>query len=150
MIQETLKKRDWLTASISQHIVSFKNLKEKNKKRAFYTKITIALFSLIITLLLCLSLIFTNPYLKTISIVLAASVTIVSTINAFFDFESLWVKYNEALNKLYGIRDDLNYYLEGKPDYEVDVKIMDEYKERLNLILDETNKSWRELKKNNL
>jgi len=146
-MEEILAKRDWLQFNIVRHIKDFKREKEKNKKRAFYSNVLVASFGLITTVLLGFSLIIINPYLKMVSIVLSVSITIISTINVFFDFSNLWVRYTMTLNELYEIRDDLAYHLSGKPEKNIKMEELDKFKRKLNKILNDTNKSWLNLRK---
>lgn len=147
MKKEIDSKKEWLINNIARHIRNFKREKEKNKKKAFYSNILVASIGLITTVLLGMSLMFVNPYLKISSIILAITITIISIVSVFFDFTNLWIRYTMTLNKLYEIRDDFNYYLSGKPEENILIEDIEKFKKRLNRILNETNNSWANLKR---
>lgn len=79
---------------------------------------------------------------------LVAVVTVVSALEPFFAWRSLWVLMEEASYKFHRLQDDLGYYIASTPPEEVDPERVREMFQRYQEIWDGLSDRWLKFREN--
>jgi hypothetical protein len=79
---------------------------------------------------------------------LIAVVTVVSALEPFFAWRSLWVLMEEASYKFHRLRDDLEYYIASHPAEEIDPEVVREMFGRYQVIWDGLSSRWLKFREN--
>lgn len=79
---------------------------------------------------------------------LVAVVTVVSALEPFFAWRSLWVLMEEASYKFHRLQDDLGYYIASHPPEEIDPERVREMFARYQEIWDGLSASWLKFREN--
>jgi hypothetical protein len=79
---------------------------------------------------------------------LVAIVTVVSALEPFFAWRSLWVLMEEASYKFHRLQDDLGYYIASTPPEEVDPERVREMFQRYQEIWDGLSDRWLKFREN--
>ena len=87
--------------------------------------------------------------LRMIAFVLGAIVTMLTALEPFFNFRSLWVEHEEAVYHLYRLQDDFNFYLAGKQPAELSLAKLEEFNRRYGQIWVDLSERWLELRRSN-
>ncbi|MCK4562778.1 MAG: DUF4231 domain-containing protein [Flavobacteriaceae bacterium] len=144
MNPEISVKVEWINNRLLELIDDFDKKKTYNRKKAFYSYLVVTILGATITVLLGLNISYLEYVFRGIALCLGAIITIYSAYNSFFNFKGLWLKYNDTKNKLYSIKDDLNYFLAGNEN--INSEELNKFKKRLDNILSEINEEWTTLK----
>lgn len=126
----------------------YKNESLRYKKTAFRLKIISVLLAAIITVLLGIKFgdtSLTNA-LSNISLVLGASITVLSAYEAFFDPKALWVRETVTFVRLKDLQRDLDFWRSGIDPNEITTEELNKFKIRLDLILEDTLKYWMKIR----
>lgn len=142
MSKEYKEKARWLEEVIDTNINSFNKKKVNSKRKDLTAKLLITIFSLSTTVLLAINLFENRYFLKIVSLVLVFAIAIINSLDLFFHFRKSYVYYTTTTNKLYGLRDDLNFYLAGKQNEINSSAKLEDFKIRLDHILEEVNTKW--------
>lgn len=141
-------KSGFLKENISRQITSFKERKKRNQKQTIRVKLTSTFLAATTTVLLGINGFNSTEKLavQNIAFTLSAAVTLMSVLDTFFNYKGLWIRYQGTLNDLYELRTDLEYLLtQGVQN--VKEEELDEIYKRYQMILNETNSNWSELRK---
>jgi ABC-type multidrug transport system fused ATPase/permease subunit len=141
------EKAKFLEQALAAGVTSFDSRRLANKNKAFLSKILSISFSTLTTILLGWQGVPDKTLItvKNVALLLSACVTIVAAWDAFFNHRELWVRYTSTANRLKAIQSDLNYLLAGTPN--PNPEKLDELYGRYHAVLDETNASWQDLRK---
>ncbi|MCF8371354.1 MAG: DUF4231 domain-containing protein [Bacteroidales bacterium] len=126
----------------------YKNESSRYKKTAFRLKIISVLLAAIITVLLGIKFgdaSLTNA-LSNVSLVLGASITVLSAYEAFFDPKALWVRETVTFVRLKDLQRDLDFWRSGIDPNEITTEELNKFKIRLDLILEDTLKYWMKIR----
>jgi len=143
-----VSKASYLLEQLEDRIKSFQKRRERNRLFAFRLVISGTILSASTTVLLGVTGLSEGValVLKNIALLTSATVTIISTWEAFFDHKGLWIRYTRTRAQLLAVKTRLQYKLSDTngaiPDADLD-KLFDQYQS----ILDETNDSWLQLRK---
>lgn len=149
--QEELKiKIDFLIIHIDERITGFTKRRNDNKHKAQNFHVLVTFLGTLGTVVLgldfvkydCLSFLQDNT--KNIALIISAGVTVVSAYNMFFDHKGLWVNYTTTRNDLYALKFDIDFYLQGNKELEINTVI--QFKDRYNDILDRANQKWSKIR----
>lgn len=135
-------KIDVLVGEIDKNITFFDRRRHRNKKKAFWLKIVSIAISAIITFLIGLKGADNNNIVSNITLGLAAGITIVNGIDAFYNHRGLWEKDVRTLSNLKELKLDIDYYTAGEVADDLSLKVINEYQKRLQRILSEDIKTW--------
>ena len=117
--------------------------RRKNQRRATIIKVTTILLSGLATILLGLQLgERTQTLLKQMAFVCGACVTMLTALEPFFNFRSLWIEHERALATLYRIESDLNFYLSGTTLEYLDISAIEGFHARCQGAWDELSSTW--------
>ncbi|MBD2107803.1 DUF4231 domain-containing protein [Nodosilinea sp. FACHB-13] len=143
-----IEKSEFLKQKIEKQISSFKRRKEHNQTKAVRTKLISILLAASTTVLLGLKGLNESGQLivQNLAFVLSAAVTFVTGLDAYFDHQGLWVRYQGTLNDLYELKTDLEYLLVHAAG-EVPENELDQLYRRYQVILRDTNSTWSSLRK---
>jgi hypothetical protein len=137
------KSAAFLKKQLEQNIAGFRARRVKNKRKAFFLRMTVVTLGAITTLLIALK---TNlwvtqridsDFLAAAALASSAAVPIFSAWDAFFDHRWLWVRYAGAQQALYGVLDDLEFGGDKLSDKELEELYL-----RFRQVLQQTNDSW--------
>ena len=150
MSEEILPKNreEWLTRELNKEMARFDDSATRNRIYARNYMVWGTVCSTLTTILLGwqgVSDTYT-PHVKNTALILSAGVTILSAFNAFYNHRQLWLRYTVTWAQLRSIEKDLPFLLVGSPS-DKDQRL-DELHKRFRAILDETDASWLELRKN--
>lgn len=156
-MKEIVAKRDFLKNLLEKQISSFENKKNSNLKNFIKHHRWVTILGALITILSGINIecfsnnICPNYITRFLILVLGAIITGLGAYKTFYNNRELWVKYTMTSNSLKEVKSDFEYYLNGKTDTEIDIKELDSFKNRIQGILNNTNKSWESVrnKKNN-
>lgn len=138
---EVRQKADYL---LHQLDVSFKDLhkhRKDNRRNASVVKFATLLFSTIATVLLGIHFVGYEVSFKNVAFVFSALVTLLNALEPFYNFRSLWVEHELAIARLYRLKNDIDFYLIGKDDNEIEI-------DALQLFLNRYEDVWNSLNDN--
>ena len=134
---ETRSPLEFIEDEIQARIKSFKQKVEFNRKWANWAILFNALLSATTTVLIGLKI------LSAIALITSASITIVNAWDGVYQYRRRWVQYNNTLMKLYELRFDIKYAKISSDDG-LSSEAVDQFRERYQNILRDTNEGWQE------
>lgn len=112
---EASAKLEHLEGSVNETIEYYEKRNSKNKFRAFIFKFVSAGLSAVVTILLGINFKGYEQLFNSVALSISASVTVIAGMQAFFDYQELWVKYTETLDQLKILKESIEYVkLSGK------------------------------------
>ncbi|SMD20573.1 SLATT domain-containing protein [Lentzea albidocapillata] len=119
------------------------------KQRFRWKSVTVRLTTLVLSAVstIILGLQNLDPWTGT-AFALVAVVTVVSALEPFFAWRSLWVLMEEASYKFHRLEDDLSYYVASTPADDVDPERVREMFERYQEIWDSLSGRWLKFRDN--
>jgi hypothetical protein len=136
-------KLETLQTELDCNIKFFCNKHKKTKQRAYSLKISSVIFSAMITVLLGIS---SNQFMaemmKNLAIVLGAVVTIISAVDAFYNYGGLWVKNAVTLAKLRELKREVDFYAAGCSAEDISENKLNRYMNELQRIFKDDIKQW--------
>ncbi|NQX43330.1 Protein of unknown function [Pedobacter steynii] len=130
----------FLKGSIQKRIEGIDGRRVYYRRSAFNTYITVAILSTLVTIVLGLNLQDYKEEIRIIALLISSLVTIVNYYNTFFNFKTLWVANNEALNRFYALRFAIDFFEKGADQDVLKIKAFSEEYQR---ILDGLNQEWK-------
>jgi membrane protein YdbS with pleckstrin-like domain len=103
---------DFVRKSLHKHIASFYKRRIRNKRVAFFIKMSVVLLGAVATVLLGIKQYAGQPCDSTLSIaamIVTALIPVLSAWEAFFEHRWLWIRFAKTLGLLYGISDAPEY-----------------------------------------
>jgi hypothetical protein len=131
-----------LKNEIDYNIKYFNRKHSRTKHRAYSIKIASVGFSALITVLLGVSSPNFETMFKNLTIVLGACVTIINAIDAFYNYNGLWIKNTITLSKLMELKRELEFYSAGCILDDICEEKLNKYMNELQQILKEDIKQW--------
>jgi hypothetical protein len=145
-LSKTDEKTKYLSELLETQINGFKKRRESNRSYALRLKISITVLGSIITILLGLKINGITDLFASIALVLSGAITILNTLEGYFDYRTLWLRYTLTVTRLLAIKTDLDYLLLSDATTIADKEIDELYK-RYSNILAETNEAWLGIRK---
>lgn len=141
------EKVEFLRRCLTQQIEGFGQRRQETRRMAFRLRIGVVTCGAITTILLGLHSLPTSwqPVLKDLALISSALVTFIGAIDAFYNYRALWVRYTVTYTNLRAIEANLDYLTVGGLDQVSDANV-DRLFKQFQLVLDETNANWRQLK----
>lgn len=109
------EKVTFLTHHIDISLEDLHKHRKQNRTRASIIKILTILGSGIITILLGLQIKGLEHYFTSGALVIGAILTMFSAFEPFFNFRALWIDHEEAITRMYRLKNDVEFYLAGRP-----------------------------------
>ena len=128
-----------LRGQISRGHAYARSRKQRFRWKSVTVRLTTLVLSAVSTIILGLQNL--DPWTGT-AFSLVAVVTVVSALEPFFAWRSLWVLMEEASYKFHRLEDDLSYYLASTPAEEVDPEKVREMFARYQEIWDSLSSRW--------
>lgn len=135
-------KLDLLQSDVDCNIAYFTQKHLFTKRRATLIKISSVTFSAFITVILGIDIAGLTSILKNIAIVLGAIVTIINAVDAFYNYNSLWVKNTMTLAKLKELRREILFYSSGCEVKDISETKINKYMNELQKILKDDIRQW--------
>ncbi|MCU5378632.1 SLATT domain-containing protein [Bacillus cereus] len=85
---------------------------------------------------------FNSNIISNIALGLSASITIINGMDAFYNHRGLWEKDVRTLSSLKELKLDIDYYIAGEIEDDLSLKVINEFRERLQRILSDDIKTW--------
>ena len=111
-------KLDHIEKKVNEDISKINEKADKNKNKAAISNISSVLFGAGVTIFLGLQIDGVEELFKNIALILGVMVTVVNSINSFFNFRSLWIKQKVTLLHLYSLRNEIEFYKMGMEEDE--------------------------------
>jgi len=147
MNSEVAQKITWINERLEEEILFFSNKRRENRILAVRYHIFVSILGVVVTIILGLKIDGFNEYSRVISLIISGIITILNTISIFFNYKGIWIRYTQAQNELYKIKDDFNFYLQGKDEGDVDLVVVGEFKLKFDSALDMINEEWMKIRK---
>lgn len=143
------KQREHLEQQIRMLQQRFKDDRERHKRLAVMLQAATVSLAGLVTILLgwkeapSMPI---APVLGNIALILGAAITVVSAYEAFFDPRKLWVRETVVLARLTDLERDLAYAAAGVAEAEMDAGTLEEFKHRLDAILQQSLQEWLQMR----
>jgi hypothetical protein len=132
-----------LRGEIDCTIKYFSHKQSKTKHRANIVKISSVCFSAAITVILGLnSARDTSELFINIALVLGSVVTIINAVDAFYGFNSLWIKNTVTLAKLRELKRKVEFYGAGRENEDISEDGLSKFLEEFHQILKDDINQW--------
>lgn len=136
-------KLDSFQSELMCSIKFFAQKHKRTKRRAQMIKISSIGFSGLITVVLGLTASENMTDLfRNIALVLGSVVTIINAVDAFFNYNALWIKSTVTLSKLQELRRKLEFYTAGTEPEQISEIKLNEFLDELQQILKDDMKQW--------
>jgi hypothetical protein len=135
----------YLRTQLRDNIDGFRAQAKKSKRRTILLRIALASLGALTTLLLGLK---SNPLFalydnefSALALLFSATIPILSTWDAMFDYQWLWVRFTAAHTGLYGILTELNY---AAAKGALSTERLDAFNNQFQRTIQETSSAWLE------
>ncbi|MFW8649384.1 SLATT domain-containing protein [Vibrio diabolicus] len=134
---------DFLESEIEKRIVSFNSKRESYRSKSFFLTFSLSLLSVTVTVLIGLQGVDgeAQKILINLALVISGIVTVGSTVDTFFSYKSLWIKYTEVINLLKELKSDL-LYIRFKNNGKIPNNETEKFYSRYKKILKDANSHW--------
>ena len=105
----------------------------------------LAVLSATTTLLIALNQIYHQSFLAALSLVAGAAMTVATAWASWFGFRRLWLANTSTLNRLWALRDQIEYDRARHGDH-IDLTVIDDYHKQLQQIWVEHNQTWQHIR----
>ncbi len=127
---------------IHSHIESFTARADRDKKKAYFYRVTALALTLTATIALGITWNSFDDLAKNIAFTATALVSFTTGMDMYFNHKALWVQYVMTRNQLYALNDEIDYLVAKRGDSEITEAELDSFQLRLQRILDECNDWW--------
>ncbi|MBD9358986.1 DUF4231 domain-containing protein [Methylomonas fluvii] len=136
---------EYLYNSIDSQISSFRMRRQENKRKATHIKIFVILLGAMTTIALGLQVdSIYGDLIKNIALIFSSIITAINTIELFFNYRALWIRYTQTTVQLYALKAELDFLSKSSEITEEQlIKIFN----KLQSILAETNLEWTSFRK---
>lgn len=141
------KKLDILKRQLAKQIEGFKERRRVNHRKATIIKAATIIFGFGITVLLGLDV---DASLKStfinIALVLGASVTTLAAWDSFSNYRSFWYRYTFTYTQLLSLKAEIEFEFPENSENITEANVI-KLRKKFQVILDETNEYWRDIRK---
>jgi hypothetical protein len=133
----------YLRTKIETEIAAFRRRRIEYKRKAIAIKVTISVLAALTTILLGLQGVPPqfDTTVRNVTLVFSATITLLSSLDAFFNHRALYLRYTATTAQLYDLRSDIDYLLSKDPT-EITEATLDDIYRRLRGVLEETGSDW--------
>lgn len=136
-----------LLDSIAERIENFDQKRIYYRHRAAKAYFSTAILAAISTILLGLNINGWADIIRITVLIITTLITILNSYNTFYNYKELWIANNDALNRLYALNFNMNFFLKG--GIVLTVEILKGFKDEYQSILDELNQVWHKSRTDN-
>lgn len=142
------EKSKLLAEEVNRKLVEYTRRKRRDRLKAFSLKITATVCAALITVLLGLSIqtAWLQSITKDLALALGALISILNAWDAFYDHRALWIKRSTIAAKLQTLKLNLDYYLAGRDEAEIELSRLRRFEQRLTQVLEDDLSSWIQLR----
>lgn len=131
---------------LKQYIeISLKDLhrhRKENRLRASIVKLITIICAGVVTILLGLQIPKYEVYFKGTALILGAIVTMINALEPFFNFRTLWIDHEEAIARMYRLKNDVDFYLTGMTPETIEIKRLEAFLDRYKTIWNALNENY--------
>jgi hypothetical protein len=106
----------------------------------------LAILSATTTLLIAINQVYHRSVFATLSLVAGALMTVATAWTSWFGFRRLWLANTSTLNKLWALRDQIEYDKARHGNHLMALTVVDGYYEQLQQIFAEHNRTWQHVR----
>ena len=132
---------EYLKSKIESEVTAFRRRRVEYKKRYIYIKVAISVLAALTTILLGLQGLPPNNIIQNVTLSLSATITLFTSLDAFFNHRALYLRYTATTAQLYDLRSDLQYLL-TKGEANIRDEELDDIYKKLRNLLEETGTDW--------
>jgi hypothetical protein len=144
---DTDEKLKFIENELNERIERHSRLRNGDKRRARGYKVITVFFAAAITILLGVRVDATlTEIFRDVALVLGAMTTVVTAIDAFYDYRSLWIRRTLLVARLSSLRREVLFYALQPEQGEIHMRKLDEFLNRLNQILEDDLQYWMKLR----
>ena len=145
---DTDEKLKFIEDELNERIERQSRRRNGDKRRALGYKAIAVCFSAAITILLGVRVVDGTliEIFRDVALVLGAMTTVVNAIDAFYDYRSLWVRRTLLVARLSSLRREVLFYALQPEQGELHARKLDEFRKRLDQILDDDLQDWLKLR----
>lgn len=136
----TNTKLDFLKKSIEARIEGINDRRLFYRRQSYYVYLSTASLAALTSILSGLKFPQISEIVRIITMIVASAITLINTYSAFYHHKEMWVANNEALNKFYELKFNVEFY-ENDISSITDEKV-EQFKNSYQVILNELNQSW--------
>ncbi len=141
---DNTKQIDFLRSQIKGAIERFSQRRKNNKSKAFYLQMAVTMLSSISTIVLGLNIAGFEEPTRITALVISTIITILSSVDAFFNHKRLWINYVDSLNAMYSLHFDLEYRLLNHAP--LSTEELEDFRHRYQAVHNSTNEKWMKLR----
>lgn len=134
---------DFLESEIEKKIFSFNSKRESYRSKSFFLTFSLSLLSVTVTVLIGLQGVDgeAKKALLNLALVISGIVTVGSSVDTFFSYKSLWIKYTEVVNSLKELKSDL-LYMRLQNNGKISDNETEQFYSRYKKIIKDANSHW--------
>jgi hypothetical protein len=136
------EKVSWLTNKTSDSIAYMRRERGRNRGKASAFKLLTIFLSGAGAILLGVQIMGFDAIFRNIAFVLVTVVTLITALEPFYNYRSLWIEQERALAGLYKVRDNLNFYLAGTQTEDVSIDELNQIYKDIRSIWDQHSNAW--------
>jgi hypothetical protein len=142
------EKLTWLHKEVDDLVDRYQRESTRYKKDAFRLRLISVLLAAVISVLLGIQ--FDNIAVRkactNIALSISAVISVLGAYEAFFDPRALWIRETVTFVRLKDLQRDLRFWATGLDPKAIDPVALEDFKRRLDSILQDTLKHWMKLK----
>ncbi|SRR5229473_1864920 len=144
---DTDEKLKFIENELNERIERQTHLRNGDKRLALRYKVIAVFFAAAITILLGVRVDATlTEIFRDLALILGAMITVVTAIDAFYDYRSLWIRRTFLLARLSSLRREVLFYAIQPEQGELHMRKLDEFLKRLDQILEDDLQNWMRLR----
>jgi hypothetical protein len=134
---------DFIREELDRQIEEFRRRRKEYKRKSIAVRVAIAILAACSTILIGIQGVgeWFRTWLQNLALVFTAMVTLLTSLEAFFNHRSLYVRYTATTIQLYMLRSEFEYLL-SKSGPSVRPEDFDRIYGKLTEILDQTSSEW--------
>ena len=132
---------EYLKTKIESEVAAFRRRRLEYKRKSIFIKVTISVLAALTTVLLGLQGLPPNNVIQNVTLGMSATITLLTSLDAFFNHRTLYLRYTATTAQLYDLRSDLEYLL-TKGEGGITEEELDNIYGRLRGLLEETGSDW--------
>jgi len=134
----------FLVSSINERVESLNSRRLYYRRKSVVFFLSMTVISAFITVLLGLNIPDYKESTRQMALILSSISSVLSAISAFFNYKDLWLSNNNALNRFYELRFNIEFRTKGHAV--LDQIEVEDFKKTYQAILNDLNSSWAKAK----
>jgi len=144
---DVMAKLEYLESEIVDLQARNARKRAQDKREAMRFRLATVVFSGTITILLGLQVADqVSQILSNVALGLGALITVVSAVDAFYDYRGLWIRRTVLLARLSDLKTSLDFYKSGREEDEIDEEVVDGFLSTFQDIRAEDLRAWLQMR----